>query len=316
MAMDNTNVKQIAVSSFMEGVVQPSDSWTQIFDVRQDDVASLRLAALTGIPDPGTWDGASDLTTASLDSTGAVTMSYQGYGVQVRIGKYDAAGDVPGIVAMAARKLGRSVASKRAALAWAHLETAFTAGGSAIADGKALCASDHTTASGTRSNLAADSALDRSAFLAMLKQGFRSWVNYQDQPYDLADAPKFLVVPPDLEETALQIVGSPFALTSITRAVGGDSDTSTAAAPSQGEINTAGRYNTQVIVSPYLADTNNYYLICDPSIESPLTYWDRSPADFRVDIDQDNGAVKLSVDWASATQSGPQPDGIIGCNKS
>ena len=169
MAITTSNVLQTSVSAFFEGMIQPSDSYTRIFNMRSDDVASLRLAALTGIPDPGTWDGSADLDTATLDSTGAVTLSYQGYGVQVRIGKLQAK-DIPGVVEMASRKLGRSVASKRAALAWAHLETAFTASASAIADTKALCANDHTTATGTRSNLAADSALDRSAFLAMIKQ--------------------------------------------------------------------------------------------------------------------------------------------------
>ena len=106
MAIDNTNVIQTSVSSFFEGMLQPSDSFTRIFSMRSDDVGSLRLAALTGISDPGTWDGSADLTTASLDSTGAVTMSYQGYGVQVRIGKLQAK-DIPGVVEMASRKLGR-----------------------------------------------------------------------------------------------------------------------------------------------------------------------------------------------------------------
>ena len=312
MAITTSNVLQTSVSAFFEGMIQPSDSYTRIFNMRSDDVASLRLAALTGIPDPGTWDGSADLTTASLDSTGAVTMSYQGYGVQVRIGKLQAK-DIPGVVEMASRKLGRSVASKRAALAWAHLETAFTASGSAIADTKALCANDHTTATGTRSNLAADSALDRSAFLAMIKQA-REWVNFQDQVNDWADAPKYLVVPPELETKALEIVGSPFSMNAATEV--GTASNTFKPANVQGEVNTAGRYNTQVIVSPYIADANDYFLVCDPSVEQPLTYWDRCAPDYRVDIDEDNGAIKLSVDWASATQSGPQPDGIIGCNKS
>jgi hypothetical protein len=312
MAISNSNVLQTSVSSFFEGMVQPSDSFTRIFDMRSDNVASLRLAALTGIPDPGTWDGSSDLTTGTLDSTGAVTMSYQGYGIQIRIGKLQAS-DIPGVVAMASRKLGRSVASKRAALAWAHLETAFTAGASAIADTKALCASDHTMTSGTRSNVAADSVLDRTAFLAMIKQA-REWQNYQTQVSDWADAPKFLVVPPELETAALEIVGSPFSM----NAAGSVGTPNNLYSPPsvQGEINTAGRYNTTVLVSPYIADANDYFLVCDPSVENPLTYWDRSAPDFRVDVDSDSGAIKLSVDWASATQSGPQPDGIIGCNKS
>ena len=312
MPISNENVLQISVSSFWEGLCSPSDSYTKIFNMREDDVASLRLAALTGIPDPGTWDGTSDLSTATLDSTGAVTMSYQGYGVQVRIGKLQAR-DIPGVVAMASQKLGRAVASKRAALAWAHLETAFTAGGSAIADGKALCANDHTMTSSTRSNLAADSALDRSAFLTIIGQ-MRNWQNYQTQKYDLGDAKKYLVVPPDLETAALEIVGSPF---SMNAAVEAGSASDTFKPPSvQGETNTAGRYNCEVIVSPYLSDTSDYFVICDPSVESPLTFWDRAKPDMHVDIDSDSGAIKISTDWASATQSGPQPDGIFGCNKS
>ena len=305
MAITTSNVLQTAVSSYFSGLVQPSDSWSKIYNVDRSDVPSRRLAALTGIPDPGAWDGAADLPTTTLDSTGAVTMSYQAYGVQVRLPYLAANGDIPGVVEMASRKLGRSVASKRAALAWAHLETSFTAGPTAIADGLALCSAVHTTAgAATRSNLAANTALDRSAFLAMIGQ-MRRWVNFQGQTYDLADAKKYLVVPPELETAARQIVGSPFALTTPV----------TSGGPAQGEINTAGGFNTEVIVSSYLADTNDYWLICDPAVESPLHWWDRAMPAFDVYLDQDSKAVKLNASWACATASGPQPDGIIGCNK-
>lgn len=306
MAITTSNVLQTAVQSFFEGMVQPSDSWTKIYNVDKTDAAALRLAALTGIPDPGTWDGSADLPTASLDSTGAVTMAYQAYGVQVRIPSLTAR-DLPSAVSQASNKLGRSVASKMASLAWAHLETAFTAGGSAIADGKALCANDHTTATGTRSNLAADSALDRSAVEAMITQ-CRTWTNFQDQVYDWAQVPKFLVVPPALETAALQAVGSPFALTTVT----------TSGAPSQGEINTlsTGRYAITVVCASWLTDANDYFLIADPSFESPLTFWSRAMPSFNASTDSDSQAIKLNVTWASATASGPQPDGIIGCDKS
>ena len=39
MAIDNSNVLQISVSAYMEGLCSPSDSYTKFFDMRQDDVA-------------------------------------------------------------------------------------------------------------------------------------------------------------------------------------------------------------------------------------------------------------------------------------
>jgi len=312
MALTTSNVKQIAVSNFYEGLCSPSDSWRSIFRYSTENVASLRIAALTGIPDPGAWTVSGDLPTATLDSTGAVTMAYSSYGVQVRISKLDAGGDVPGIVAMASAKLGRAVASKRAALAWAHLATAFTAGGTAIADTKALCATDHPTIGTDRSN-ALTTALDRSAFLSAIAV-LRGWRNYQNQQYDLADAPKVLVVPPELEITAKQIIGSPFAMNSAVEA--GSASGVFKPPDAQGEANFAGSYSTRVVVSPYLSDASDWFVCVDPSVEAPLTFWDRSVPSFSGNVDEDSQAVKLNADWSSATASGPQPDGIVGSSVS
>lgn len=300
MALDNTNVKAVAVRSFFEGMLQPNDSViTEVLTYRDDDVASLRVAALTGIPDIGAWSG--DLTAVSLDSTGASTLQYDAAGVSVEMSMFDIR-DIPGLVSMAARKLGVSVASTRAKLAFDLLAAAFT---DTVADGEAVCATGHTTSGvATRSNLGT-TALDEAAFTVAIEAIRGGWTNYQGQVMDWADSPKTLVVSPALEQTARQILGSPYQLTTVT----------SSGSPSQGLINTAGLYNTRIAVNPYASDDNDWLLVQDPSFGNPFNFWDRAKPDFHVIVqDQDSLKTKLRVTYASKAQSGPQPDGVWGAS--
>tara|TARA_Y100001963_G_scaffold133862_1_gene193908 strand:- start:1805 stop:2713 length:909 start_codon:yes stop_codon:yes gene_type:complete len=298
VALSTDNVKAIAVRNFFEGMLQADDSViTKVMTYHNEDVASLRLAALTGIPDPGTWASGDDLTVATLDSTGANTMAYDAYGVSVEINPFDLR-DIPGILSKASKKLGRSVTSKRANLAFSNIAAVFT---DATADGASVCATDHTMTSGTRSNRGS-SALDMASFQAAIT-AIRGWKNYQQQVMDWADQPKFLIVPPALEETARQILGSPYQLTTV----------DTSGAPAQGLINTSGLYNTRIVINPYASDANDWILVADPSFGNPLNFWDRAPVKFEAIVqDQDSLKTKLRVTWASKAQSGPQPDGIWG----
>ncbi len=305
MALSTDNVKAIAVKSFFEGMLQADDSViTKVMTYHNEDVASLRIAALTGIPDPGTWASGADLTVATIDSTGANTMAYDAYGVSVEINPYDLR-DVPNILMLAAMKLGRSVTSKRANLAFTNIAAVFT---DTVADTNGVCSTAHTTAAGTQRSNRGSSALDISSFQAAIT-AIRGWENYQNQVMDWADQPKFLIVPPALEQTARQILGSPFTLTTMSGSGDG--------APSQGLINTSGLYNTTLVINPYASDASDWILAADPSFGNPLNFWDRAAVDFKVIVeDQDSLKTKLRVTWASKAQSGPQPDGIWGASVS
>ena len=166
MALTTSNVKQIAVRRFFEGMGAVDDSWSRVLNYIRADVASLRIAAYTGIPDPGTFDGTA-LTTAAIDSTGATSLDYQGYGVQVVLPLYDLA-DLPDLLDNASRKLGMSVASKRANLAHTLIANSVT---DTIADGEAVVSSSHTFASGISGNRSnkLTSALDIASFEAAIK---------------------------------------------------------------------------------------------------------------------------------------------------
>lgn len=298
MALTTTNVKRTAVEAFFEGMAIVSDNWRSFMDFRTDDVPALRLAAMTGLGNFGTWDGASDLSVNTIDRPGhdGVTLSYSQYGYQCRISKADVA-DVPGIVSEASKKIGVSLANTYSNLAFAMLNTAM-GGGPTVGSGNQLISSAHTRAVGTRSNHTS-SALDRSAFMAAIT-AYRNWTNYQSQPYDLTAGGFCLVVPPALEEAAKQIVRSPFALTSIT----------TTGAPAQGEANIAGDYGTEVIVSPHLTDTNNWFLMS--KLERTCKVWERFAPSIATSVDEDDKRVKISVDFALATGVNAQPDGAYG----
>ena len=297
MALTTSNVKRIAVESFFEGLAIVSDDWRTFCDFRTDDVPALRFAAMTGLGNFGTWDGSSDLATQLVDTPGhdGTTLSYTQYGYQVRLSKADVA-DIPNIVSESSKKVGVSLANTYANLAYTNLEAGMSS--LTTGDGKALFATDHTKASGTRSNKAT-SALDRSAFLAAI-QNYRSWQNYQSQPYDLTMGGFVLVVPPALEETAKQIIRSPYTLTTVT----------TTGSPSQGEANVAGDYGTEVVVSPHLTDANDWFLMS--KLERTLKVWERFSPSLSTVVDEDDKRIKISVDFALATGVNAQPDGAYG----
>lgn len=310
MAMDFTNVKATLVRVFMEGLLEANTDWQQIFNLYTDDQARLRLAGLTGIPNIPTWDGSAAVTTADMDSTGNIDMTYAGYGIQVQLNKYDIV-DIPSLLPSATNKLARSVSSTFRSLAFAELAGAFT---NVVADGKALCANDHPTAGATRDNLGT-TGLDRGSFEAAWTQ-LREWVNFQDQPFDQTTLTRsmYLVVPPELESIARQIVGSPYAMTQgvVVDTSGPPPDGPTAYAPSQGEINVSlGR--AQVIVSNELTDASDWFLVCGEGY-SPLQFWTRGAPQYTVDVDQDTRITKLTVVFAAVAESGPQPDGIFGAS--
>lgn len=292
MALTTENVKQISVIAMTEGMGIVSDNWRSVYEFREDDVPSLRLAALTGVGEIPTWDGASDYDTAEMDSTGGQVLTYVGRGLQVRIGKFDER-DVPGVVEAAMRRVGRGIASTYKTLACNVLAGSFDTT-KVVPGQKPLCDTDHPLADGTTRSNKITSALDRTAFMAAVAK-FRRWKDYQGIELDLADQGFYLVVPPELEETAHEVIHS---------AVSGDDYQSNAAA----------LFNTDILVMPGLSDTTDWFVVSKAL--APLVFWERMQPSLIVNRDQDNGALKINVDFAIAAAAQAHPDGIVGSSVS
>ncbi len=293
MALTTSNVKQVSVSRFFEGLSSVPDHWRKIVDFRNTDTASLRIAALTGIGDVPDWDGSAAITSAAIDSTGASTLTYSGFAVQVKISKYDIK-DIPEITQLSAQKLGQAVAEKYRKLAFTQLAgfTTDTAG-FATADGKGLADSTHTLAAGGTRDNHLTAALSRTALMNGIKQ-MRQFPNYQGQYTSFADGPLLLVVPPELEATAIEIVHSSLS-------------------GAENQMNAVSMFNVEIVVDPYMTDANDWCLMTADTSSSPVKFWERSAPDFSLtELQLDTRQLLMTCDFAVATANGPQPDGFIG----
>ena len=295
-----STAKQTSVERFMEGLSSVPDSWRKVTNFKNTDTYALKVAALTGIGEPAAWNGTAGLdsaNSAAIDSTGATTISYQGYATQVQLGRYDIL-DVPEIVPLAAQKLGQAVAEKYRKLAFTEL-AGFAS--NQTADGLALAHTSHTMASGTRSNVVS-AALSRANLMIAIK-AMRNFPNYTGQYTSFADGPLLLVVPPSLEQTAIEIVHSGFN-------GGGNGEM---------QVNAVSMFNIEILVDPYMgsdpdAASDDWALMTADTTSSPILLWQRSAPsfDFSGEIDSDTRELLMTVDFAVGVGTGPQPDGFVG----
>jgi len=299
-----STAKQTSVERFMEGLSSVPDKWRKVVDFRNADTYSLKIAALTGIGEPATWNGSAGLdssNSAAIDSTGALTLSYQGYATQVQLGRYDIL-DIPEIVPLAAQKLGQAVAEKYRKLAFNEL-AGFAS--NTTADGLALAHTSHTTASvATRDNVVS-AALSRANLMIAIKK-MRQFPNYQNQYTSFADSALILCCSPALEQTAIEVVHSGF------NAGGGDT-----LDPGM-QINAVSLFNIEIVVDPYMgadpdAAGDDWCLMTADTSNSPIKLWERSAPNFTLgEIDSDTRELLMTVDFAVGVGTGPQPDGFVG----
>lgn len=286
-----TEVKQTFVRPFMEGLTQPDQSWQNGFDVWTDDVASVKLASFSGIGTVPTWDGSNDYPQADVNDRYNTTITYTKYALQARLNKYDAM-DVPRIVGEAGLKLGVAIANTYGSIAADRLADVYDSTTTA-GDGVALCSDSHPTASGAYRDNKMTSSFDRTAYMAAINLA-SLWVSYHNLDEDWSGDPKVLFGSPQdttFRETAAEVFGS---------AVSSD----------QMQVNAAASYRPEVVIWSKLTDSTQWMVIS--KLRKPLVFWIRSGATQNTVIDEDNGNIKISTDFAIGTIAKPDPIGIIG----
>lgn len=286
--MSLTEVRQQFVEPFMEGLSMVETSWQQGFTIRRDDVASWKMASMSGIGAIPVWDGSNDVATADVNDRYNTTVTYTKYALQGRVNKYDEK-DLPGIVADAATKLGISAMSTYASVAAGLLNNAF--GTTQAGDGVALCSDSHPTATGLRDNALA-SAFDRTCYFAA-KSLARNWVSYHNIPENWAGDGMYVYGSSQdatFEEVSTEVFGSAYS-------------------SSEMQVNAAQGQATPVIWE-YLTDSTRVFFVSKR--RSPLIFWIRSGVESNVNVDQDNLNSKVTIDFAIGVQVRPDPVGIIG----
>jgi phage major head subunit gpT-like protein len=142
-------------------------------------------------------------------------------------------------------------------------------------DTKALCASDHTWVGTTsvQSNLG-NTGLSKTS-LATARLAMRSFMDDTDNL--LTAMGDTLIVPPELEQTAWELMNSD-------KEVGVNDNTANF---------WRGKY--KVIVWDYLSDTNNWFLLDSRYTKMFLKWFDRIPVEFNKDKDFDTYVSKWST---------------------
>ena len=284
------NVKQEVVESFLEASVNATADWESIVDSRGDDVAALRLAPITAIGRIPNWNGG-DIAQTEARALAPKTIEYQPKALQARISKYDVV-DIPGIASDVASRFGAAIPLTMGYGVAEVFANAFTTELTSY-DGLSLCNTAHTTdtVGVTRSNRLG-SALDRTSLMAQIRLA-REWIDFKGLAADLVAAGRGfqLVVPPALEEVAIEIVES-------------------ALSSSQMQVNAVSRFNIQILVWSQLADDDDWFLVVNGM--SPVKHWVRQIPLLDVNIDEDSRETKITVDYADVATAGPVPDGIFG----
>ena len=294
MAFSTSNIKATAVQTFMEGLLTDNNDWAQIFNLMNQDVASIRLAGIKASPNIPTWNGTADVTTDTPSEDLTTTLQFQAYAQQCKISKFDIK-DNPELVSLVSTKMARSVNSTMRNLAYTRLAAAFS---TQLSDGSDVCSTGgRTDSDGANRVNQLTTALSQSSFEDAI-EALRKFKTANAQANDVVDMGRlFLVVPPELEVLARQIVGSEYH--------GGDSTAATHL-----RINVM-RGRAGVLVSNQLVDANDWFIVSEAPI-SPLVFWTRSAPEYTAVIDQDNQYLKLTTIFAAVADWRPDPTGIMG----
>jgi phage major head subunit gpT-like protein len=159
-------------------------------------------------------------------------------------------------------------------------------------DGAYLFADHKAKGSATQSNTNGTSTtLDATGLTGVIK-AMRKFVDTQGRPLNIV--PDTLIVPPDLEVTAAQLLNTTFFM-----AVG--ANTSQNATSGQGtSIGNIPTYNPfggilkRMIVSPYLTSTTEWYVACTTRMTKPVILQERQPVTLTVKMDPSTSDKVLS----------------------
>lgn len=151
-------------------------------------------------------------------------------------------------------------------------------------DGQYFFDTDHAEGdSGTQSNKGT-SALSASSLQAAITAMSKF---KDDKGKSMGIVPDTLVVPPDLKWTALELVGSPIVVVKVGEGTAGTG--ATAATPYRNVMEGL----LDVVVSPYLTDANDWFLLCTRRAVKPVIFQSRVPVEFAaLEANSENGFMR------------------------
>lgn len=292
-AFSTSNVKRTLTKAFIEGAGNHVDvknqAWTRTFRWRYDKSAAVVDAPYTGLGNYATWDKSATISASAFTAMDPQTHTYVAYVAKVSFDPFTP-DEVDGYREGCMRKLGFSAASTISEAAAAIKAAAFTT--AMVHGSKYLFATDHERASGTRSNKTSGN-YDRAAHITM-RNGMRTWTNYQGQVYDLTGAGYSVEFHPDNEEAVIQATRS--ALTS-----------------DQQQVNILANDNILYVSNPYLDDADDVIMGTLIPDEQAFGAWERMAPKMYTDTENGGAIDTVTVVMGYSFYGVGVPDGAFGC---
>ena len=243
---------------FFQNFAKPS-FYEKVFTVKDSKKEYEEYLHIAGLPNLMEWNSdGGELPIVSPIQGAKVFFVHKDYGYMWSISKRLLRGNqYRDISADLSRSAGQSALHTVETLATAVLVDGMSVNGF---DGVPLFGAHPLLGGGTYNNKLTTALSSTSLQDAITK--FRRTVNHRGQPVVIE--PKYLIVPPELEFTALTLVNS-----TVVPATGASGYSTDYMNPLKGVA--------QVIVNPYLADANDWFLVADKGDQRLIFFWREKP---------------------------------------
>jgi phage major head subunit gpT-like protein len=255
------NLLRVGLTEILMREFQKPNIFGQIYEVDNSDKEYEEYQHVVGLPTLPEWDAdGAELPFMSATNGYKVLFVHKDYGYAWAISKRLLRGDQYQVVSGRLTRTAVRAAQHTIEL----LTTAFIATNPTWVDGKSLFAEDHPYEGGVYSNRI-PSQLDETGLRDGLVR-FRRALDWRGNPIILE--PKVLMVPPELEVRAKVLVNS--------MAYPSKGSTGSEFGPNSGLVNPF-QNMLEVVVNPYLIDSNDWFLFASPSEGSLKFFWREKP---------------------------------------
>jgi phage major head subunit gpT-like protein len=254
------NLLRVGLTEILMREFEKPNIFGQIYEIDNSNKEYEEYQHIVGLPALPEWDAdGAELPFMSATNGYKVLFVHKDYGYAWAISKRLMRGDQYQVVAGRLTRTAVRAAQNTIEL----LTTAFYATNPTWVDGKQLFATDHPYEGGTYNNKITAPLTDTSLQEAL--RWFRRAVDWRGNPIMIE--PAVLMVPPELEVTAKVLVGSmAYPTTSSSSPVQANAGTFN---PFKGTLD--------VVVNPYLVDTNDWFVFASPSVGSLKFFWREKP---------------------------------------
>lgn len=255
-------------------------SYTNIFKINNWNEATLKEGQYVGLGLMQEVSESQPVPFEVLEEGGTKEIEFPEYKLGVQISRKAKDDDIHGIFSQIAKEMGKSAQDSKSPIAWDVLNTGFVSTYRTGKDSKALFASDHPLASSDVSSTTIDNSVTATLSYTSLQAGknfYDRLVNEKNIPIMMK--PKILVIPPELEWKAKELLLSEYQPSLSNASAGTATDNSYI-------HNSAADMGLRYIKVPFLTSTTAWFLLAD---EHDLRYIWRVMPEFKKSDDDNTG---------------------------